>query len=133
MSIRKRVYDILDPGHYQDLLSKTANYVIYTLIFLSVVAIVLESVPSISRRCSAGFAYFEILAVTVFSVEYLLRLWSCVESPKYASPLRGRLKHLLSPLAIIEWNCSEVHIQLTPPSPTGCGWDNAGLPPTIRL
>lgn len=66
MSIRKRVYDILDPGHHQGLLSKTANYVIYSLIFLSVGVIVLDSVPSICQRCSTGFRNFEVLTVIVF-------------------------------------------------------------------
>ena len=102
MSFRKRVYDILDPGHHQGILSRTANYTIYSLIFLSVVLIVLDSVPSIRQRCSIVFGYFEVLTVLVFSVEYLLRLWSCVESPKYASPLKGRLKYLLSPLALVD-------------------------------
>ena len=102
MSIRKRIYDILDPGHHQGILSKIANYVIYLLIFLNVVVIVLESVPAICRHCSTLFWQFEVLTVAVFSVEYLLRVWSCVESPKYASPVLGRLRYLISPLAVID-------------------------------
>jgi voltage-gated potassium channel len=102
MTYRKRIHDILDPNHHQGRLSKAANYLIYSLIFLSVLVIVLDSVPSIYRRCSGLFWYFELLVVIVFSVEYLLRLWCCVESPKYASPLTGRLKYLLSPLALVD-------------------------------
>ena len=102
MSLRKRIYDVLDPNHSEGWLSKTTNYVIYTLIFLSVVAIVLESVPSIFQHWSTTFRRLEVLTVLVFTVEYLLRLWCCVESPKYMSPLWGRAKHLVSPLAIID-------------------------------
>ena len=101
MSIRKQVYDMLDPSHHQGFLSKTANYLIYSLIFLTVVVIVLESVPSICQRCSTGFWYFEVLTVAVFSAEYLLRLWCCVESPEFASPIWGRVRYMLTPLAII--------------------------------
>lgn len=102
MSIRKRVYDILDPDHHQGLLSKTANWVIYSLIFLNVLMIVLESVPTVCRHCATVFWCFEVVTVLVFSVEYLLRLWCCVELTKYASPLRGRLKYATSFLAMID-------------------------------
>jgi len=102
MSIRRRIYDILDPGHHQGFLSKLANCVIYSLIFLTLVVIVLESVPSICQRCSAGFRYLEVLTVAVFSIEYLLRLWCCVETPKYGSPIWGRLRYVVSPLSLID-------------------------------
>lgn len=102
MTIRKRVYDILDPGHADGVLSRTVNYVIYGLIFLSVIAIVLDSVASVYQQWATAFRYFEVLTVLVFSVEYLLRLWCCVESPKYAAPVRGRLRYLFSPLALID-------------------------------
>ncbi len=102
MHIRKRVYDILDPGHRQGLLSKTVNGIIYSLIFLTVVAIILESVPSISQRWAAVFGWFELLIVLVFTAEYLLRVWCCVASPDYASPVRGRLKYVLSPMAMVD-------------------------------
>lgn len=102
MSIRKRVYDILDPSHNDGFISKAANWLIYSLIFLTVVAMVLESVPSICQRCSTGFRFLEVLTVIVFSVEYVLRLWCCVESPRYGSPVGGRVKYVLSPLAVVD-------------------------------
>ena len=102
VSLRKRIYDVLDPDHTQDAISRAVNVVIYGLIFLSVVAIVLESVSSICQRCSTVFRLFEVLTVAVFSAEYGLRLWCCVEPPKYAAPVRGRLKYLVSPLAIVD-------------------------------
>lgn len=102
MSLRRRVYEVLDPEHHDGMLSRAANYVIYTLIFLTVVAIVLESVPSISHRCSTVFWRFEVATVVVFSVEYVLRLWTCVESPRYAPPLLGRIRYVFSPLAVID-------------------------------
>ncbi|MFA6132800.1 MAG: hypothetical protein WC869_02145 [Phycisphaerae bacterium] len=92
MGIRKRIYDILDPGHHDGILSKIANYIIYSLIFLNVVAIVLESLPAIRNRWQTAFYHFEVFTVMVFSVEYLMRLWCCVESPKYASSVVGRLR-----------------------------------------
>jgi voltage-gated potassium channel len=102
MHLRKLVYDTLDPRHNQGWLSRTANLTIYALIFLSVTVIVLESVAAIAQRWTPVFRAVEALVVVIFSIEYLLRLWSCVEAPKYAAPFWGRLKYLLSPLAIID-------------------------------
>jgi len=102
MTFRKRLYDILDPGHHEGVLSRVTNYVIYSLIFLNVVVIVVDSVQSVSDRLSTVFWQFEVLTVAVFTIEYVLRLWTCVESPRYASPVLGRLKYALSPLAIVD-------------------------------
>lgn len=102
MSIRKRIYDILDPCHDQDLISKATNYCIYFLIFMTVVAIVLESVPSIGQNYAFAFRVFELTAMVIFSAEYCLRLWCCVESPRYETSVKGRLRYVLSPLAIID-------------------------------
>ncbi len=102
MRLRKRIYDILDPSHSGDPLSKAVNYFIYSLIFLNVVFIVLESVPAVARVCPGFFFAFEVFTVAVFSVEYLARLWCCVEGPRYRSPLRGRLRYMFSAMALVD-------------------------------
>lgn len=102
MRLRHRVHEVLDPSHNADWLSRSANWIIYSLIFLNVVSIVLESVPSICRWCPSIFQRFEEITVIVFTIEYLLRLWTCVENPRYASPVLGRLQYLFSPMALID-------------------------------
>jgi voltage-gated potassium channel len=102
MRIRKRTYDILDPGHSADPLSRAANYVIYSLIFLNVVFIILESVPWICNGWAPWFFGFEVLTVAVFSIEYVLRIWTCVESPRFSSPVTGRLRYVVSFMALVD-------------------------------
>lgn len=102
MRLRKRIYDVLDPGHSGDLSSRAANYLIYGLIFVNLVAIVLESVPRIGRQFGSAFTVFETITVAVFSVEYVLRLWCCVEHPRFSSPFLGRLRYLVSMIAVID-------------------------------
>jgi voltage-gated potassium channel len=67
-----------------------------------VVFIVLESVPAVRNGWSGFFHAFEVVTVVVFSVEYLLRLWSCVESPRFSARVVGRLRYAASPLAVID-------------------------------
>jgi len=38
----------------------------------------------------------------IFTIEYLLRVWSCTEEKKYHSPFLGRLLFILTPLALID-------------------------------
>ena len=38
----------------------------------------------------------------IFSVEYIARVWSCVERPKYNKAVTGRLRFVITPLAVID-------------------------------
>jgi len=71
------------------------------LILLNVGAVILESVEQLNREHAKAFRMFEIASVAVFSVEYLLRLWVCVEDPRYSGRF-GRLRFALSPLALVD-------------------------------
>ena len=72
------------------------------LIVLNILAMVVESVQKIHALAPAWFMAFEYFSVAVFSVEYVLRIWSCVEDPPVRRPLRGRVRFALRPLAIID-------------------------------
>ena len=72
------------------------------LISLNVVAVVMESVPSIHRQGAAAFYYFEVFSVMVFSLEYVLRVWSCTTDGRYADGWRGRWRYMRTPLAMVD-------------------------------
>ena len=102
MSLRKRVYDVLEVAKPDDNLSKGFDIFILSLIGLNVVAIILESVKSIRGVSPRLFKTFECVSVIIFSVEYILRIWSCVEMPAYRKTMSGRLKFAVTPLAVID-------------------------------
>lgn len=72
------------------------------LIIGNVAATVLESVRSIADAHPAFFSGFEVFSVAVFSVEYVLRLWTCTENPAFAAAITGRMKYAATPLAIVD-------------------------------
>jgi voltage-gated potassium channel len=43
-----------------------------------------------------------MFSVGVFSLDYILRLWSCTEADKYRAPILGRVKFALSFLALVD-------------------------------
>jgi voltage-gated potassium channel len=77
---------------------------IIALILLNILAITLETVASINASYENIFYYFEVFSVAVFTIEYLLRVWSCTEDKvnDYSNPITGRIKYIMSPMAIID-------------------------------
>jgi voltage-gated potassium channel len=102
-SLRKRVHNILEISiRRKSGISFVINLFLTVVIFLNTLSIILHTVPSIREKYERFFHEFEIFSVTVFSIEYLLRIWSCVESEKYKHPLNGRLKFIVSPWGLID-------------------------------
>jgi len=99
---RRRVYDVLDARHAHDRLSIAVNGLIAGLILLNVVGVVLFTVDDLAARYGASFRAADAFFVAVFSVEYLLRVWSCTADERFSSPVRGRLRFALTPYALID-------------------------------
>jgi voltage-gated potassium channel len=74
------------------------------LILVNVLAVMLETVASINTAYEHVFYCFEIFSVTIFTIEYILRVWSCTEDndQDYSNPIKGRVKYIISPMAIID-------------------------------
>ncbi len=100
--LRKRTYLFLNATKGASGLSKAFNTFIVALILLNILAMVLESVEQIKAAAPRWFLLFEDFSVAVFSIEYVLRLWSCVEEPRYTRPVLGRLRFALTPLALVD-------------------------------
>ena len=56
----------------------------------------------INAKFNLFFWRFELFSVVVFTIEYVFRLWSCVEMTKYRNPITGRLRWMTSPMALID-------------------------------
>lgn len=102
-TLRFKVYELLD-GESQRPLHRAFNFFVIMLILANVIAVILESHAPYRNSYGVFFSIFEILSVAVFSLEYLGRLWSCVENEDYrAMPAaKARLRYMISPLAIID-------------------------------
>ena len=104
MKTRQHLAIILEADHGHDRTSRIFDYSIIGLIFLNVLSIILESVLSLSKDHQDFFRGFEFFSVMVFTVEYLARVWSCpdVSGGKYTDNWRGRLRYMISPMALID-------------------------------
>lgn len=100
--VKRRVYEVIEVSAPDDRLSRAFEIVILVLIFANVAALVLETVPSLNRRHAGAFAAFETVSVAVFSLEYLLRVWTADLSPRFAGRVRGRLRYAATPMAMLD-------------------------------
>jgi voltage-gated potassium channel len=101
-TLRKRVFDLLEPTLSGLRSAMIIEYVLIALITCNIAAILLETVPEISSSYSTFFEHFEVFSVIIFTIEYALRLWTCAEKAKYKRPVTGRLRYSLSRSALID-------------------------------
>ncbi len=101
-SIKEKLYEILEPSWDQGKLSSAIDIFLILLILGNVAVILLETVDPYSTLLYPFFRFFELFSVIIFTVEYLLRLWTCTVDPQYSSPFTGRLRYAVTPLALID-------------------------------
>jgi voltage-gated potassium channel len=100
--IRHEVYEILEGPHIGKGRGKWAAIFFSVLIAVNVGAAVLETDPTYFQEYFPFFSALTIVSVGIFTIEYILRLWVCVENPLYSGARWGRLSYAASPLAIID-------------------------------
>ena len=108
---RNRIYQILEFTDPDDRTSRFVSFGIVGLIIVNVLAIVLESIPSLYEAYEKTFFRLEIVSCTIFILEYVLRVWASVEDPETVEDESGtqitngkrRINFMLKPLAIIDF------------------------------
>ena len=102
MSLRRRLWQLLEERPSTDRRALLIDQFLLWLIVINVIAVILESVPSLSVSYQALFLYINLISVAVFTVEYVIRAWASVEREPGASSLATRLRYMRTPMAIID-------------------------------
>lgn len=102
MGFRQKVFNVIDENNKETTLGKFFDFFIIGLIILNVLAIFLESFENLRSSYKQEFYYFEVFSVAIFSIEYVLRLFT--SDLKYADKSKvGALAFfVISPMAIID-------------------------------
>lgn len=100
---KKKVHSLLHPEIVgASRWDKIINIFIIVLIILNVTAVILETVASIENKFRTFFHYFDRVSVFIFTIEYILRVWSSNHDPKYRHSVFGRLRYMVSPAALVD-------------------------------
>lgn len=99
---KRKVHVLLHPELGNTKWDKILNGFFIILIILNIAAVMLETVPEIHDPHAAFFRMFDIVSVIIFTIEYILRVWSSNHDPRYKHSIHGRLRYILSTDALID-------------------------------
>jgi voltage-gated potassium channel len=99
--MRRRIYEILTNPRPGDLAGRIVSVALLLLIAANVAANVIETDVDLAARAPRLFLWFERVSVALFTLEYILRLWSCTADPRFSGSL-GRLRLALRPMSVID-------------------------------
>ena len=101
---KKRMLQILTRSSGNDRASRICDRFLSAMILLNLVAVSMESVSSLGTSYGTAFFVFEMISVTIFGVEYILRIWCMAanENSNHSSPFRRRMEYIFSFTGLID-------------------------------
>ena len=101
-TFRQHVHAIVWPSRFGGQMHDFFELFIIGWVVISVISVLLETVESAHYILAIEFAVLDSIAVAVFTTEYLMRIYSCVEDPKFKQAYAGRIRYAFTPGAIID-------------------------------
>lgn len=101
-SVKKRIYDIIQIGNVGDWPSRLFDIFITVAIFVSVTVAILSTYTELSRYEGILDA-IELVTVIIFTVEYILRIWTADIMYPGKSGLMSRLTFAFSVTGIVDF------------------------------
>lgn len=101
-SFRAKVFAMLEPtGHSGRLHTYIDNFIVFW-IALSITCVVFETVASVHALFATEFMVIDVIAFTIFTLEYIARVYSAPENPKYKHLRMPHWAHVRTGQAIID-------------------------------
>ena len=105
-NLRRKIFDIIEIGASGHLAGRFFDVLMIILIMFNVCAVALETVGPIQQRYAEEFLIFELFSLTIFLIEYIFRIWTCVEyrpKPDDKGKNNFRARFVFSPLMLIDF------------------------------
>jgi voltage-gated potassium channel len=100
---RWQLWKVMEPG--TGAWGHAVSAFLVCLILLNVGAEIVSTLPDLTDDYQRELHLFDSVAVLIFTLEYLVRLWVCVEDPRerfHHHPILGRLRYMVTPKALID-------------------------------
>ena len=97
--IKNKIFEMIESG--TSLASRIFDIVIIILIVLTLIVVIAETfnIPPVLQEI---FNVFEVITVIIFSIEYILRVWTSDLLRPNLSPTKARFRYIFSFMAIID-------------------------------
>ena len=102
-TFRQKVHALVFPSPFGGTAQVIFEVFIAVWVLLSVLSVILESVHSISYVLNMQFVVLDAVAVGIFTIEYAMRIYSCVEEPGFKGAISGRFKQAKTPSTFIDF------------------------------
>ena len=99
--LKKRTFEIIEKSEKGDTVSKIFDICILFLICVNVLSVFVETFK-ISKELRAVLADVELFSIIVFSVEFVLRVWTADFLYENTSPVKSKIKYIFSFMALID-------------------------------
>ncbi len=100
--MKTKIYKIISADDKGYLPSKIFDIIIMILIVESIISVILSTFSNIPTTISGIISNLEMLSIIIFTVEYLLRIWtSDLLYPEYGK-IKSRVKYIFSFMALVD-------------------------------
>lgn len=100
--IKQKVFELVEKGAHGRKYNLLFDYTIMTLIVLSLISIILESLPDINSKYETLLYGFNTFSIIIFSIEYAMRVYVSSLSHPSKSSLRSASNFIFSTYGIID-------------------------------
>lgn len=99
--IKKRIFEIIEVAKDNDTPSRIFDISIISLIFLNVIFVVANTFD-VSPAFKVVSIYVELVSIIIFTIEYLLRIWTADFLYPHLNPYKARIKYIFSFMALVD-------------------------------
>lgn len=100
--MKKKLYELVEKGSHGRLWNLIFDYTIMTLIVLSLISIILESIPEVHLKYEVILYAFNAFSIVIFSIEYIIRLYVSDLTHPSKTKLRSAFRFVFSTYGIID-------------------------------
>jgi voltage-gated potassium channel len=102
-TFRQKVYSLLNATPTSGRLHSQLDLILVIFIILSVFSVMLETVPSIQVPLAYQFRLFDDISVAVFTIEFILRLYSAPEANPEQPAMSQRAGWFTKPTSLVDF------------------------------
>ena len=102
-TFRQKIHALMFESAYGGKLKEFFDVFIGVWVLISVFAVVMETVASVTYAINIEFVILDTIAVAIFTLEFMMRIYSSVEEPGHRNPLTGRIKEFTKPSTFIDF------------------------------
>lgn len=100
-TVEQKIYNLIRSDHKDATIANSVDVGLMILVLFSVVVAFMNTF-SLSKNFTTTLGILEIIFVFLFTVEYIIRIWTAEFIYPNLSPFRSRLRYARTPMAIVD-------------------------------